>query len=64
MTWRADCRSQRSRHGSNKDGNFTDRPIINGALLARNSFRQPNFWNTDLRVSKSIRFTERHNAWR
>jgi len=45
---------------SNKDGNFTDRPYIDGVSLPRNSFRQPNYWNTDLRVSKLFHLTERH----
>ena len=47
---------------SNRDGNFTDRPYIGGVPLPRNSFRQPNFWNTDLRVSKIFRITERHRV--
>ncbi|HTD43865.1 MAG TPA: carboxypeptidase regulatory-like domain-containing protein [Bryobacteraceae bacterium] len=47
---------------SNTDGNFTDRPYINGVSLPRNSFRQPNYWSTDLRVSKEFRVTERQRV--
>ncbi len=39
---------------ANGDGNFTDKPIINGVALLRNSFRQPNFFNIDARVSRSF----------
>jgi outer membrane receptor protein involved in Fe transport len=46
---------------SNKDSQFTDRPIINGVPLLRDSFRQPNVFNTDMRVSKRWRFTERQS---
>jgi hypothetical protein len=38
---------------SNRDGLFTDKPIINGVPLLRNSFRQPNFFNLDMRASWS-----------
>ena len=63
MTWRTGLPfSAFTNTDSNKDGNFTDRPIINGVLLARNSFRQPNFWNTDMRITKSIRIAERHKV--
>jgi hypothetical protein len=37
---------------SNGDGQLTDRPIINGSQLLRNSFRQPNHFQHDLRVTK------------
>ena len=63
MTWRTGLPfSAFTNSDSNKDGNFTDRPIINGVLLARNSFRQPNFWNTDMRITKSFRIAERHKV--
>jgi hypothetical protein len=63
MTWRSGMPfSAYTNADSNKDGNYTDRPIIGGALLPRNSFRQPNYWNTDLRVSKSVRITERQRV--
>ncbi len=63
MTWRSGLPfSAFTNTDSNRDGNFTDRPIVGGFLLPRNSFRQPNLWNTDLRVSKDFRFTERHRA--
>lgn len=47
---------------SNGDGNFTDRPYINGAPLPRNSYRQLNYWNTDLRLSKRFRIAERKSV--
>jgi hypothetical protein len=42
----------------NNDGNDNDRAIINGVVVGRNSFRQPNFFNLDLRVAKSFRLGE------
>jgi hypothetical protein len=33
----------------------TDRPTVNGVHFDRNSFRQPNFYSLDLRVSKAFR---------
>ena len=47
---------------SNRDSQFTDRPIIGGVMLGRNVFRQPNFFNLDSRVSKSFRIRERHRV--
>ena len=39
----------------NNDGvSGTDRPTVNGEHLARNSFRQPNFYALDLRLSKGF----------
>jgi hypothetical protein len=38
----------------NKDGFFNDRPTINGVHFARNSFRQPNFNQFDLRMAKTF----------
>jgi hypothetical protein len=46
---------------SNGDSQFTDRPIIAGVPLLRNSFRQPNFFTVDLRVSKTFKIKESHN---
>jgi hypothetical protein len=43
---------------SNGDSQFTDKPIINGVPLLRNTFRQPNYFNVDMRVSKSFMFHE------
>jgi len=43
---------------SNGDGQITDRPIINGVPLLRNTFRQPNFFNVDMRVARSFRLGE------
>lgn len=45
---------------SNRDSQFTDKPIIGGVPLLRNSFRQPNFFNVDLRVAKSFPLVEEH----
>jgi outer membrane receptor for ferrienterochelin and colicin len=47
---------------SNRDSQFTDRPIINGAMLRRNSFRQLAHFQTDLRIAKSFAVRERHNV--
>ena len=39
-----------------RDGNDdNDRAIINGRVSARNAFRQPNFFNLDLRLMKTLR---------
>jgi hypothetical protein len=63
MTWRSGLPfSAFTGVDSNKDGNFTDRPVIGGVSLPRNSFREPNFWNTDLRVTKQFRITERQRV--
>ena len=35
-----------------------DRAIINGVVSARNAFRQPNFFNLDLRLMKTLRLAE------
>jgi hypothetical protein len=60
MTWRTGTPfSAYTNSDSNKDGNFTDRPILGGSMLPRNGFRQPSFWTTDLRVTKTFRITER-----
>lgn len=41
------------------DGNDdNDRAIVNGRLVDRNSFRQPKFFNLDLRLLKAFRFGE------
>ena len=45
---------------SNGDGQFTDKPIINGLPLLRNAFRQPNFFNQDVRLTKNVRVREGH----
>ncbi len=45
---------------SNGDGQFTDKPIISGIPLLRNAFRQPNFFNQDLRLTKNFRIREGH----
>ncbi len=43
-----------------RDGNVAnDRAIINGRVVPRNSFRQPAFFNWDLRLLKDFRITER-----
>ena len=46
---------------SNLDGQFSDKPVLNGAPLLRNSFRQPNFFKQDLRVTKNFKVSEGHN---
>ncbi|MBN1566613.1 MAG: hypothetical protein JXA73_02125, partial [Acidobacteria bacterium] len=46
---------------SNGDGQLTDRPIINGVPLLRNSFRQPNHFQHDLRVIKRFAMGEHQN---
>ena len=49
---------------SNGDGQLTDKPIINGVPLLRNSFRQPNSFSHDLRLTKILRLTETHHlSW-
>ncbi len=41
------------------DGNDdNDRAIVNGRVVDRNSFRQPKFFNLDLRLLKAFRFGE------
>jgi hypothetical protein len=45
---------------SNRDSQFTDKPIIDGVPLLRNSFRQPNFFNIDSRIAKNFRIREGH----
>ncbi|MCX7640438.1 MAG: carboxypeptidase regulatory-like domain-containing protein [Pyrinomonadaceae bacterium] len=41
------------------DGNdANDRAIVNGKVVGRNTFRQPNFFNLDLRLLKSFKLGE------
>jgi hypothetical protein len=41
--------------GGNNDGiSTTDRPTVNGQHFERNSFRQPDFYSLDLRLSKGF----------
>ncbi len=43
----------------NGDGNSgTDRPTVNGVHFDRNSFRQPDFYELDLRLSKGFKIWE------
>jgi Carboxypeptidase regulatory-like domain/TonB dependent receptor len=43
----------------NNDGNSgTDRPTVDGVHFARNSFRQPDFYELDLRLSKGFKVWE------
>lgn len=42
--------------GDNNPDN--DRAVIGGRVVGRNSFRQPNFFNLDLRLLKSFRLSE------
>lgn len=46
---------------SNGDGQLTDRPIIAGVPLLRNSFRQPNQFQQNLRVSKRFLLGEENS---
>jgi hypothetical protein len=38
----------------NRDGQTTDRPIVDGIVLARNAFRNTAFYNVDLRVDRAF----------
>jgi hypothetical protein len=38
----------------NKDGQNTDRPIVDGVMLPRNAFRNTGFRNVDLRIQKDL----------
>jgi hypothetical protein len=40
----------------NNDGELTDRPDINGAIVRRNTFRNTAFYDVDLRVSRTFSF--------
>jgi hypothetical protein len=43
----------------NSDGNSgTDRPTVDGVHLGRNTFRQPDFYELDLRLSKGFKIWE------
>lgn len=43
----------------NNDGNSgTDRPTVNGVHFGRNTFRQPDFYELDLRLSKGFKVWE------
>jgi outer membrane receptor for ferrienterochelin and colicin len=42
----------------NNDGNNTDRPTVDGVHFDRNSFRQPDFYELDLRLSKGFKVWE------
>jgi hypothetical protein len=45
---------------SQNDGNDdNDWAILNGRVAGRNTFRQPNFFDLDLRLQKAIRFSDR-----
>ena len=39
---------------SNLDGNTTDRPILNGVMFKRNSFRNEGFKDISLRLQKNF----------
>ncbi len=39
---------------SNLDGNVTDRPVVNGVMLPRNSFRNEGFKDVNLRLQKNF----------
>jgi outer membrane receptor for ferrienterochelin and colicin len=42
----------------NNDGNNTDRPTVDGVHFGRNTFRQPDFYELDLRLSKGFKIWE------
>jgi hypothetical protein len=54
VPWAA-VRGTDSQNDANDDNDWA---IINGRVAGRNSFRQPNFFDLDLRVQKSIQFGE------
>ena len=37
----------------NRDGQATDRPILDGVVMARNTYRNTAFYNVDLRVERA-----------
>lgn len=45
---------------SNRDSQTTDRPIIDGVMLPRNSFRNTGRFYPDMRVTKRFNVNERH----
>src|SRR5262245_39088762 len=47
---------------SSGDSQFTDKPIINGSPLLRNSFGRPNFFVVDSRVGKTFHIRENHSV--
>jgi len=42
------------RNDVNGDNEDNDRPVINGRVIERNAFRQPDFKNVDIRVTKAF----------
>jgi hypothetical protein len=42
----------------NNDGNTVDRPTVDGVHFGRNTFRQPDFFELDLRLSKGFKVWE------
>jgi hypothetical protein len=38
----------------NRDGQTTDRPILDGIVMARNTFRNTPFYNVDLRIGRTF----------
>lgn len=45
---------------NNDTNEDNDRAIVNGRVVGRNTFRQPNFFNLDLRLLKSFSFGEKY----
>lgn len=45
-----------SGYDDNKDGFYNDFAVIDGELVGRNTFRQPGFSQTDVKLSKVFRF--------
>jgi carboxypeptidase family protein len=38
----------------NRDGQTTDRPLVDGVVMARNAFRNTAFYNVDMRIGRSF----------
>lgn len=47
---------------ANGDGNLNDRPYINGVVMPLNSYRQPRFFNWNMRLMKQIHIHSERNV--
>lgn len=55
MTWRTGTPYDGTlRNDVNGDNEPNDRPVVNGVVIERNAFRQPDFKNLDVRVTKDF----------
>lgn len=50
------------RTDANNDGVFTDRPFVNGLSAPLNGYRQPRFFNWNLRLLRAITFREKQKV--